>query len=58
MRVLAVGAHPDDIEILCAGKLLRYRQQGHFALCCLGRYLKSLSVYAMVRLNGDSVAIG
>lgn len=29
MRVLAVGAHPDDIEILCAGTLLRYRQQGH-----------------------------
>lgn len=29
MRILAVGAHPDDIEILCAGTLLRYRQQGH-----------------------------
>ncbi|GIV15560.1 MAG: hypothetical protein KatS3mg022_0995 [Armatimonadota bacterium] len=72
MRVLAVGAHPDDIEILCAGTLLRYRQQGHevvlcvatngeqghFVLCCLGRYLKSLLVCAMVRLNGDSVAIG
>ncbi|MCC6485637.1 MAG: PIG-L family deacetylase [Armatimonadetes bacterium] len=29
MRVLAVGAHPDDIEILCAGTLLRYAQDGH-----------------------------
>jgi LmbE family N-acetylglucosaminyl deacetylase len=29
MRALAVGAHPDDIEILCAGTLLRYRQAGH-----------------------------
>ncbi len=29
MRVLAVGAHPDDVEILCAGTLARYRQAGH-----------------------------
>ena len=29
MRVLAVGAHPDDIEILCSGTLLRYKDQGH-----------------------------
>jgi N-acetylglucosamine malate deacetylase 1 len=29
MRILAVGAHPDDIEILCAGTLLKYRRQGH-----------------------------
>jgi N-acetylglucosamine malate deacetylase 1 len=29
MRVLAVGAHPDDIEILCAGTLLRYKALGH-----------------------------
>lgn len=29
MRVLAVGAHPDDIEILCAGTLLRYQEAGH-----------------------------
>ncbi|MCZ7545518.1 MAG: PIG-L family deacetylase [Anaerolineae bacterium] len=26
--VLAVGAHPDDIEILCAGTLARYAQAG------------------------------
>ncbi|MEX2534420.1 MAG: PIG-L family deacetylase [Trueperaceae bacterium] len=29
MRVLAVGAHPDDIEILCAGTLARFVQEGH-----------------------------
>ncbi|MBS1253935.1 MAG: N-acetyl-alpha-D-glucosaminyl L-malate deacetylase 1 [Anaerolineales bacterium] len=29
MRVLAVGAHPDDLEILCAGTLARYVAQGH-----------------------------
>lgn len=29
MRILAVGAHPDDIEILCAGTLLRYADAGH-----------------------------
>jgi LmbE family N-acetylglucosaminyl deacetylase len=27
-RVLAVGAHPDDIEILCAGTLARYFKMG------------------------------
>lgn len=29
MNILAVGAHPDDIEILCAGTLARYARQGH-----------------------------
>ena len=29
MNVLAIGAHPDDIEILCAGTLALYKQQGH-----------------------------
>ncbi len=28
MRVLAVGAHPDDLEILCAGTLARYTERG------------------------------
>ncbi len=27
-RVLAVGAHPDDLEILCAGTLAKYTQRG------------------------------
>ncbi|NBD22269.1 PIG-L deacetylase family protein [Paenibacillus glycinis] len=29
MNVLAIGAHPDDIEVFCAGTLLKYKQQGH-----------------------------
>jgi LmbE family N-acetylglucosaminyl deacetylase len=28
MRVLAVGAHPDDLEILCAGTLAKYAARG------------------------------
>lgn len=29
LRVLAVGAHPDDLELNCAGTLARYAAQGH-----------------------------
>ena len=29
MKVLCVVAHPDDVEILCAGTLIRYAQEGH-----------------------------
>lgn len=39
MRVLAVGAHPDDLELLCAGTLVKYRKQGHtviMAHMCMG----------------------
>jgi N-acetylglucosamine malate deacetylase 1 len=33
-RVLAVAAHPDDIEILCAGTMARYARAGcHVVLC-------------------------
>jgi len=28
MRILAVGAHPDDLDILCAGTLAKYAQRG------------------------------
>lgn len=31
-RVLAVGAHPDDIEIRCGGTLARYAQEGHHVM--------------------------
>lgn len=39
MNVLAIGAHPDDIELFCAGTLARYAQAGHsvaFAVICDG----------------------
>src|ERR1017187_5352319 len=29
MNILAIGAHPDDIELLCAGTLALYAKQGH-----------------------------
>ncbi len=29
MNILAIGAHPDDIEIGCAGTLIKYAQGGH-----------------------------
>ena len=29
MRILAIGAHPDDVEFLCAGTLALYAAQGH-----------------------------
>jgi len=29
MRVLAIGAHPDDLELLCGGTLALYTKQGH-----------------------------
>jgi N-acetylglucosamine malate deacetylase 1 len=29
MRILAVGAHPDDVEINCMGTLARYIKEGH-----------------------------
>lgn len=34
MRVLAVGAHPDDLEILCGGTLARYVEEGHDVVMC------------------------
>lgn len=29
MNILAIGAHPDDIEIGCAGSLIKYARRGH-----------------------------
>jgi LmbE family N-acetylglucosaminyl deacetylase len=34
MKVLAVGAHPDDLEILCGGTLARFAQGGHEVVMC------------------------
>jgi LmbE family N-acetylglucosaminyl deacetylase len=34
MRVMAIGAHPDDLEILCAGTLARYAAEGHAVAMC------------------------
>ena len=34
MKVLAVGAHPDDVELLCAGTLALYRKRGDEVTIC------------------------
>lgn len=34
MRILAIGCHPDDVEIGCAGTLAQYKKQGHDVMIC------------------------
>jgi LmbE family N-acetylglucosaminyl deacetylase len=34
MRILAVGANPDDIELLCGGTIAKYSKQGHKIVLC------------------------
>lgn len=34
-NILAIGAHPDDIEIGCAGTLMKLKKQGKFIICLI-----------------------
>ena len=34
MRVLAIGCHPDDLEIACSGTLRKYVEQGADVYMC------------------------
>lgn len=34
MNILAVGCHPDDLEIGCGGTLALYVKQGHSVVMC------------------------
>lgn len=34
MKVLAVGSHPDDLEISCAGTLAKLKRSGHEVVLC------------------------
>lgn len=34
MKILGIGAHPDDLEILCAGTLARFVKEGHEVYMC------------------------
>ncbi len=34
MRYLAIGAHPDDLEIKCFGTLCRLKAEGHYIAVC------------------------
>ena len=35
MNILALCAHPDDVEFFCAGTLLKYREAGHHIFIAL-----------------------
>ncbi len=56
MRVLAVAAHPDDLEQLCAGTLARYVAGGHHVTMChvskgdRGSFQHSMAEIAAIRL--------
>jgi len=45
MNVLAIGAHPDDIEIGCGGTLAKYVSYGH-------------NIYMFIATDGNSGGIG
>jgi LmbE family N-acetylglucosaminyl deacetylase len=57
MRVLAVGAHPDDLEILCGGTLARFAQDGHEVVMCnatlgnRGSFVHTSAEIAEIRLR-------
>ena len=34
MRILSIMCHPDDMEFLCAGTLIKYKKQGHDVISC------------------------
>ena len=34
MRVLSIMCHPDDMELVCGGTLLKYKKQGHDVISC------------------------
>lgn len=34
LRVMGIGAHPDDLELMCAGTLAKYRALGHHVTMC------------------------
>ncbi|MEI6100799.1 MAG: PIG-L family deacetylase [Eubacteriales bacterium] len=34
MNILAIGSHPDDLEIGCGGTLIKYTKQGHKVFMC------------------------
>lgn len=34
LNILAIGAHPDDLEILCGGTLAKFAKEGHDVIAC------------------------
>ncbi|MBA7583126.1 N-acetyl-alpha-D-glucosaminyl L-malate deacetylase 1 [subsurface metagenome] len=51
MRVLAIGAHPDDVELLCSGTIAKFAEQGHeVCICHACNGNKGSNVYASKEL--------
>jgi LmbE family N-acetylglucosaminyl deacetylase len=61
MRVLAVSAHPDDLEILCGGTLARFVAEGHQVTMChvsrgdRGSFVNTMEEIAAIR-DGEAAA--
>lgn len=61
MRVLAVSAHPDDLELLCAGTLARFIAEGHSVTMChvsrgdRGSFQHTMEEIASIR-HGEAAA--
>jgi LmbE family N-acetylglucosaminyl deacetylase len=57
MRVLCVGAHPDDLEILCGGTIARFVRGGHEVVMChlttgdMGSFVHSRAEISRLRLE-------
>jgi LmbE family N-acetylglucosaminyl deacetylase len=57
MRVLAVAAHPDDLELLCGGTLARFVAEGHEVVMChvcagdRGSFVHTSEEIAAIRLE-------
>lgn len=57
MNIIAIGAHPDDIEINCAGTLARYAKRGDHVIMCnlctgnMGHFIVRPQELAKIRLE-------
>ena len=63
MNILAIGAHPDDLELYCYGTLAKYAQQGHKVFTCtitngnLGHYeIKPEELGEIRRMEAENAA--
>jgi bacillithiol biosynthesis deacetylase BshB1 len=58
-RVLAIGAHPDDVEILCGGTLARFTETGaHVVICSVTNGNRGSRGQSMDELAGVRKAEG
>jgi len=64
MRVLAVAAHPDDLEQLCGGTLARFANDGHDVTMChvsrgdRGSFVHTMDEIAAIRHEEAAQAAG